>query len=78
MNSAQLGDQGIYDELLEISAILQLLENHFGTYVLQKTLQSLSLEELRRVDSTFRGSRLVTNHNMGLLNKWKQIVNKAQ
>ena len=78
VNSAQLGDHAIYDELLEFPAIMQLLENHYGTYVLQKTLQSLSPDELKRIDTSFRGSRLVNNnHSMSLLNKWKQIVNKV-
>ena len=78
VNSAQLGDQAIYKELLDIQAIMQLLENHFGIYVLQKTLQSLSMDELKEVDAAFRGSRLVnTNHGMTLLNKWRSIVNKV-
>lgn len=78
VNSKMLGSRAVYDELLEPSAIVQLLENHFGTYVLQKTLQTLSKEELRRVDAEIRTHRLVLNgHGANLLNKWKQILSKA-
>ena len=78
VNSTEMKDHSIYDEILDSNAIVQLLENHFGTYVLQKTLQSLTSDELKRVDTTFRSSRLVnSNHGVNLLNKWRQIVNKA-
>ena len=78
VNSAQLGEKEVYNELLEIQGIMQLLENHFGIYVLQKTLQSLSADELKEVDVAFRGSRLVnSNHGVTLLNKWRSIVNKV-
>ena len=78
-NSVLLGDETIFDELLAIPAILQLLENHFGTYVLQKTLQSLKVEELKKVDAEVRGCKAMNgSHGSSLLNKWKQILNKVQ
>ena len=74
-NSVLLDDRAIFDELLAIPAILQLLDNHFGTYVLQKTLQSLQVVELKKVDVEVRSSKLVNGgHGVSLLNKWKQIV----
>ena len=77
-NSVQLKNHGIFDELLDIPAIIQLLENHFGIYVLQKTLQSLSSEELKKTDLYFREECQVRNNcSIALLNKWKQIVNKV-
>ena len=78
-NSVLLGDETIFDELLAIPAILQLLDNHFGTYVLQKTLQSLKVEELKKVDAEVRGCKAMNgSHGSSLLNKWKQILNKVQ
>ena len=77
VNSKMLGSRAVYDELLEPSAIVQLLENHFGTYVLQKTLQTLSKEELKSVDEEVRGTRAVVGHGAGIMNKWKQILSKA-
>ena len=64
VNSKMLGSRAVYDELLEPSAIVQLLENHFGTYVLQKTLQTLSKEELKSVDEEVRGTRAVVFYNI--------------
>lgn len=73
-----LDDRAIFDELLAIPAILQLLDNHFGTYVLQKTLQSLQAVELKKVDVEVRSSKLVNGgHGVSLLNKWKQIMNRS-
>ena len=77
VNSKILGSRAIYDELLEPSAIVQLLENHFGTYVLQKTLQTLSKEELKSVDEEVRGTRAVVGHGAGIMNKWRQILNRV-
>ena len=78
-NSVLLKDNTIFDELLAIPAILQLLENHFGTYVLQKTLQSLDGEELKKVDTEVRNCKAMNgSHSSSLLNKWKQILNKVQ
>ena len=78
-NSVLLDDRAIFDELLAIPASLQLLDNHFGTYVLQKTLQSLQAVELKKVDVEVRSSKLVNGgHGVSLLNKWKQILNKVQ
>lgn len=78
-NSVLLDDRAIFDELLAIPAILQLLDNHFGTYVLQKTLQSLKVEELKKVDAEVRGCKAMNgSHGSSLLNKWKQILNKVQ
>ena len=77
VNSKMLGSRAIYDELLEPSAIVQLLENHFGTYVLQKTLQTLSKEELKSVDEEVRGTRAVVGHGAGIMNKWRQILNRV-
>ena len=78
-NSVLLKDNTIFDELLAIPAILQLLENHFGTYVLQKTLQSLDGEELKKVDTEVRNCKAMNgSHGSSLLNKWKQILNKVQ
>lgn len=77
VNSKMLGNRAIYDELLEPSAIVQLLENHFGTYVLQKTLQTLSKEELKSVDEEVRGTRVVVGHGAGIMNKWRQILNRV-
>ena len=77
VNSKMLGSRAVYDELLEPSAIVQLLENHFGTYVLQKTLQTLSKEELKSVDEEVRGTRAVVGHGAGIMNKWRQILNRV-
>lgn len=78
VNSVQLNDQIIFNEILNENAIVQLLENHFGIYVLQKTLQSLSSEELKKVDSEVKEKLQVNgNYGVALLNKWKQIVNKV-
>lgn len=77
VNSKMLGSRAVYDELLEQSAIVQLLENHFGTYVLQKTLQTLSKEELKSVDEEVRGTRAVVGHGAGIMNKWRQILNRV-
>ena len=78
VNSKLLGSPSIFEELLEPGAIVQLLENHFGTYVLQKTLQTMSREEVKRVDAEVRGNRVAMgSHGGNLLNKWKQIVSKA-
>ena len=77
VNSKMLGSRAIYDELLEPSAIVQLLENHFGTYVLQKTLQTLSKGELKSVDEEVRGTRAVVGHGAGIMNKWRQILNRV-
>ena len=77
VNSKMLGSRAIYDELLEPSAVVQLLENHFGTYVLQKTLQTLSKEELKSVDEEVRGTRAVVGHGAGIMNKWRQILNRV-
>lgn len=77
VNSAQLGDHTIYDELLDFPAIMQLLDNHYGIYVLQKTLQSLSSNELFELDGKVKESFQGGNWNTSLLNKWKQILNKA-
>ena len=77
VNSKMLGSRAGYDELLEPSAIVQLLENHFGTYVLQKTLQTLSKEELKSVDEEVRGTRAVVGHGAGIMNKWRQILNRV-
>ena len=77
VNSKMLGSRAVYDELLEQSAIVQLLENHFGTYVLQKTLQTLSKEELKSVDEDVRGTRAVGGHGAGIMNKWRQILNRV-
>ena len=78
-NSVALKDQAIFEELLAIPAILQLLENHFGTYVLHKTLQSLSPQKLREVHAVGRASKSRSGaHGPSLLNKWKQILNKVQ
>lgn len=78
-NSLLLQDHTIFEELLKISSISQLLDNHFGTYVLQKTLQSLSAEELKKIDSTVRASRMGTGngHGTSLYNKWKQIITRC-
>ena len=78
VNSKLVGSRAIFEELLEPGAIVQLLENHFGTYVLQKTLQTLSREEVRRVDAEVRGKRAVMGgHGGSLLNKWKQILSRV-
>lgn len=78
VNSVQLNDQIIFNEILNENAIVQLLENHFGIYVLQKTLQSLSSEELKKVDSEVKEKLQVNgNYGVALLSKWKQIVNKV-
>lgn len=77
VNSAQLGDHTIYDELLDFPAIMQLLDNHYGIYVLQKILQSLSSNELFELDGKVKESFQGGNWNTSLLNKWKQILNKA-
>lgn len=77
VNSAQLGDHAIYDELLEFPAVMQLLDNHYGIYVLQKTLQSLSSIELSELDEKVKESFQSGNWNTSLMNKWKQILNKA-
>ena len=77
VNSKMLGSRAIYDELLEPSAIVQLLENHFGTYVLQKTLQTLSKEELKSVDEEVRGTRAVVGHGAGIMNKWRRILTRV-
>ena len=78
VNSVELKDQIIFNEILNENAIVQLLENHFGIYVLQKTLQSLSSEELKKVDSEVKEKLQVNgNYGVALLNKWKQIVNKV-
>lgn len=77
VNSAQLGDHAIYDELLEFPAVMQLLDNHYGIYVLQKTLQSLSSIELSGLDEKVKESFQSGNWNTSLMNKWKQILNKA-
>ena len=78
VNSVQLNDQIIFNEILNENAIVQLLENHFGIYVLQKTLQSLSSEELKKVDSEVKEKLQVNgNYGVALLNKWKQIINKV-
>ena len=78
-NSLLLGNHAIFDELLTISAVLQLLENHFGTYVLQKTLQSIDSDRLRELDTEIRNCRqMAGNHGSNLVNRWKQILNKVQ
>ena len=78
VNSTELKDQIIFNEILNENAIVQLLENHFGIYVLQKTLQSLSSEELKKVDSEVKEKLQVNgNYGVALLSKWKQIVNKV-
>lgn len=78
VNSKLLGSPSIFEELLEPGAIVQLLENHFGTYVLQKTLQTMSREEVKRVDAEVRGNRVAMgSHGGNLLNKWKQILSRV-
>ena len=78
-NSILLGNHAIFDELLAISAVLQLLENHFGTYVLQKTLQSIDPDRLKELDVDVRNCRQMTgSHGSNLINRWKQILNKVQ
>ena len=78
VNSTELKDQIIFNEILNENAIVQLLENHFGIYVLQKTLQSLTSDELKKVDSEVKEKLQVNgNYGVALLNKWKQIVNKV-
>ena len=72
VNSAQLGEKEVYEELLDVQAIVQLLENYFGIFVLQKTLQSLATEEVRKLDEEVRAECPA-----GLLNKWRVIVNKV-
>ena len=72
VNSAQLDEKGIFEELLQVSAVMQLLENYFGVFVLQKTLQALTEEEVKRMDEEVRAECPV-----GLLSKWKMIVNKV-
>ena len=78
-NSILLDDHAIFDELLKLTSISQLLDNHFGTYVLQKTLQSLSAEELKKVDEEVRSSKMMSGSGHGaiLFNKWKQIVTRC-
>ena len=77
-NSVLLKDNTIFDELLSLSAISQLLDNHFGTYVLQKTLQSLPRDRLKEIDTEVKGSRnFSSGHGQNLLSKWKQILSKA-
>ena len=78
-NSLLLGNQAIFDELLAIPAVLQLLENHFGTYVLQKTLQSLDSDRLKELDADVRNCKQMSGmHSSNLINRWKQILNKVQ
>ena len=78
VNSVELKDQIIFNEILNENAIVQLLENHFGIYVLQKTLQSLTSDELKKVDSEVKEKLQVNgNYGVALLSKWKQIVNKV-
>ena len=77
-NSVLLKDNTIFDELLSLSAISQLLDNHFGTYVLQKTLKSLPRDRLKEIDTEVKGSRnFSSGHGQNLLSKWKQILSKA-
>lgn len=77
-NSILLGDHAIFDELLKLTSISQLLDNHFGLYVLQKTLQSLSAEELKRVDEEVRSSKMMSGNGHGaiLYTKWKQVATR--
>ena len=77
-NSILLDDHAIFDELLKLTSISQLLDNHFGMYVLQKTLQSLSAEELKKVDEEVRSSKMMSGSGHGaiLYTKWKQIATR--
>ena len=76
-DSAVMGRREVFEELLEVSAIAQLLENHFGTYVLQKTLQSLKPEERRKVGAEVQSSfYMMGGRGTSLLSKWKQIMSR--
>ncbi|KAK8795345.1 hypothetical protein WA588_004191 [Blastocystis sp. NMH] len=77
-DSAVAGRREVFEELLRVSAIVQLLDNHFGTYVLQKTMQAIHPEERRRVDMEVRKSEsmLGTRGNC-LLAKWKLIMSRC-
>lgn len=81
-NSVMLGDNTIFKELLAVSAVQQLLDNHYGMFVLQKLLQSIPPQwskevekQMKDVEKQLKGGRMGNGPN--LFEKWKQLLNKV-
>lgn len=76
-NSLALGDRTVFEELLAPEAAVQLLENQFGTYVLQKLLQSMKKKEVNEVDAMLRENRLLCCEHKNRLTKWEHILERV-
>ena len=84
-NSVQMEDNTIFKELLVVPAVQQLLDNHYGMFVLQKLLQSIPPrwskeidKQMRDIEKQLKGGRSGGMGNgSNFLEKWKQLVNKV-
>lgn len=81
-NSVMLGDNTIFRELLTVSAVQQLLDNHYGMFVLQKLLQSIPPQwskeierQMKDIEKQLKGGRMGNGPN--LFEKWRQLLNKV-
>ena len=78
-NSVMLGDNTIFKELLAVAAVQQLLDNHYGMFVLQKLLQSIPPQWRKEVEKQMKDvEKLLKGGRMGsgphLFEKWRQLL----